>query len=688
MRFDKIVRRDLRAHAWDYALAGAMVAVAVIALATRIDVQDADAHLFRSDTWLVWVLTIAVCVTLIGRRRWPLWALAIGLGLVLPIEFSRQRDTVAFFALVITLYSVAAYLPLRAAFRGLALMLAFYVVLFAAGTIVLTAVPLLGMVFLSVAFAFGLAMRRSRTREQREAEIAIERAAAAIETAEIEAADERLRMAQELHDVVAHSLSVIAVQAGIGAHLIDRQSAEAARSLEAIRSTCATTGTELDRLVAILRHGEVSDSAAAPSVATIATLVEQIRSDELRITLIVEGDLESFPAGLSLAAYRIVQEALTNIVRHAGSAVQATVTIHATGERIELTVDDNGRGHTIHEASTHGGGNGLVGMRERAQMYGGDACAGPRPGGGFRVRATLDTRGENVSTSSMTRVTTAALDPGPRSDRRRLSPLKLDAAVAMVMGVTAVIEVMGGHETAGGPHFTPNDARAMSFRLGCTATLAFRRRYPTLAYAVAWVLALALIVGDYRFGLSTLVLLIALYSVAAHATPWRVRAAAAGTFVGIVIVAWSRPPDLDVAGAVWASVFFAASAITGHVVRRDRDRRTTDLNERQNDASAQTRHARLVLTHERLRIADELGTVLTRSIDAIAGHAEVGSRLVDSDTDATRDVLQTISTISRDALSDLRRLLKHLRTTSEPMSYTPIPSLAEAVGENTVGVLP
>ena len=170
MRFDRIVRRDLRAHAWDYALAGSMVAVALVALVTRIDVQDADAHLFGPDNWVGWVVTIAVCVTLVGRRRWPLRALASALILILPIEFSHQRDTVAFFAVLIALYSVAAYLPLRLAVRGLAQMAAFYVVLVATGTILLTAVPLLGLSLLTVAFASGLAVtanERATTAPQR-----------------------------------------------------------------------------------------------------------------------------------------------------------------------------------------------------------------------------------------------------------------------------------------------------------------------------------------------------------------------------------------------------------------------------------------------------------------------------------------------------------------------------------------
>lgn len=674
MRFDRIVWRDLRAHRWDYALTGAMVAIALLALATRIDVQSADAHLFRPDTWVGWVVTIAVCATLVGRRRWPMETLALGLVLLLPIEFSHQRDTVAFFAVVITLYSVAAYLPLRFALRGVALMAAFYVVLLATGTILLTSVPLIGLLFLTVAFAFGLAVQHSRRSEHRESEIAIGRATAAIEIAEMEAANERLRMAQELHDVVAHSLSVIAVQAGIGAHLMNRLPAEAARSLLAIRSTCDSTGIELGRLVAILRNGTATDSTAAPTIATISTLVEQIRCTDLAVTLNINGDLGAVPAGASLAAYRIVQEALTNIVRHAGSPVHAAVTIEAMDDHIFLAVVDDGRGLTVTDAIAHSGGNGLIGMRERAQMYGGDVQAGPRPGGGFRVRATLDTRAESVAIQPTLPMANPVIDDGPRHDRRRLSPSAWDTALAMIMAVISIVEAAASHPSTAGPHFTPTDAWAISLRLGCAAMLAFRRRYPTASYAVAWVLGLALSIGDYQVGVITLILWIALYSVAAHATSRRVVAAILGTLLGIAMIAASKPPDLSVSGAVWASVFFFASAVLGEVMRRDRGRRATELNERRNDAAARTRHSRLVLTNERLRIADELGTILTRSIDAIALYAEAGSHHVDGDTDAARDALQSISTISRDALNDLRRLLKHLRTASDATNYTPISS--------------
>ena len=383
MRLDRIVRRDLGAHSWDYALAGSMVAVALVALVTRIDVQDADAHLFGPDTWVGWVVTIAVCLTLIGRRRWPLRALASGLLLMLPIEFSHQRDTVAFFAVLITLYSVAAYLPPRLALRGAAQMAAFYVVLIATGTVLLTAVPLLGLLFMTVAFASGLAIQRNRTSEHRESETALERAAAAIETAEVEAAAERLRMAQELHDVVAHSLSVIAVQAGIGAHLIDRRPAEAARSLDAIRSTCDSTGIELDRLVAVLRTGTVPDSTAAPSIAMIATLVEQIRSTDLAVNLNIEGELATVPAGVSLAAYRIVQEALTNVSKYANCS-EVHIDLAGSEGVLTLEVTDDGKGFSL-DAIDKKNSFGLKGLNERAATASGWLDISSTPGKGTAI---------------------------------------------------------------------------------------------------------------------------------------------------------------------------------------------------------------------------------------------------------------------------------------------------------------
>ena len=680
--FTHIVRRDVRAHAWDYGLGAVMVGVALVALVTRIDVQDADAHRFRPDTWWGWAATLAVCASLAGRRRWPLRVLAFALVLVLPLELARHRDTVAFFAVVIVLYSAAAQLAPRLAVRAVAMVAAFYAMLAATGVVVLSSVPVLGPLFLASAFALGLMIHRGRAGQQSDVDAAIERAAAATETAELAAADERLRLAQELHDVVAHSLSVIAVQAGIGAHLIDRRPAEASRALDAIRTTCDTTDRELTRLVDVLRDGGATVSAKAPTIADVAALAEQIRSADLPVDLAIDGDVSTVPAGVSLAAYRIVQEALTNVVRHSGNAAAATVTIRVVGDRVELTIDDNGRGVTVHQPLSSSGGNGLPGMSERARLYGGEVQAGPRPGGGFRVRAVLRLQADDLTGADSAIEARLSTDNGdPTPDRRRFSPWAADAALAVLMAAIAMVDVVAFDSTAAGPNFAPTHLWALSLRVGCAATLAFRRRYPTFAYGVAWAFGLALSIGDYRMSVMVFVLWIGLYSVAAYAPVRHLVVVAVGTCIGIVAIAWWKPPDLTGAGAVWAGVFFAASGVAGYAVRRDRDQRASEVGERQKASAAFALHTRLVLANERLRIADELGTVLTHSIHRIAQHAEVGSRLAVTDARAARSDLQAISSISRDALSDLRRLLKHMRTTTEPPAYAPTPALNDsAVG--------
>ncbi len=698
MRLVPAARRDIRAHPGDYGLAAAMVAVALVALASRIDVQNADEHMFHPDTWWAWAATLTICAALVGRRRWPRAALAVAVALVLPLELARQRDTVAFFAVVIALYSVAAHLPLRRAGWGAVLVATLYAVLAATGTVALSAVPVLGPGFLIAAFALGSLIHRGRARQRHDVEVAIEQAAAAIESDDLRAADERLRLARELHDVVAHSLSVVAIQAGIGAHLVERQPAEAARSLDVIRATCVSTRSELTRLVDVLRHGASSFSPPAsgpppkpPGIGDVAGIVEQIQATGVPVILTLDGDLAAVSDGVSLAGYRIVQEALTNVVRHAGPGAEATVTVGAAGPDLLLVIEDNGRGDTTPAGGAQAGGHGLMGMEERARIYGGAIEAGPRPGGGFRVRTTL--RGD----------TTAAAGPGGGPDgapgsgadgevapgagsgddrpagpdcrrslvgRWRPSPTMVDAGLAAALAVLALVEVVGSHATASGPQFAPTHLGAVVLRLACAATVAGRRRHPSAAYAAAWVPALALSLTDHQVGVMVFVLWIGLYSVAAYAPRRHLAAAVAGTGAGLVVVARFHPPDLTGAGAIWAAVFFAASAIAGHVVRQDRDRRRAELEERTSAAAARTRQARLALVTERLRIADELSAVISRSIDTIALRADAGPGIAPG-SGAERAALEAISLISRDALGDLRRLLAHLRTPGEPASHHP-----------------
>ena len=230
--------------------------------------------------------------------------------------------------------------------------------------------------------------RRSYTAQLEQA-AELERARA--EQARRAVAEERLRLARELHDVVAHSISVIAVQSGVGAHVAKTQPEEAAKALAAIEATSRAALTELRRLLGVLRQDDEPEGSLAPvpGLADLEGLLAEVAKAGLAVRLQVEGTPSPLPAGVDLSAYRIVQEALTNVVKHAGP-VRAQVTIRYRDQEIRVEVIDDGRGVA---APTGDGrarvGHGLIGMRERVAVFGGDLETGPRPDGGFRVAARL-----------------------------------------------------------------------------------------------------------------------------------------------------------------------------------------------------------------------------------------------------------------------------------------------------------
>jgi signal transduction histidine kinase len=248
-----------------------------------------------------------------------------------------------------------------------------------------TGLALSGAVYAG-AYLFGSTVRNRRLYlgelEARAAELERERD----EEAKRAVAEERLRIAQELHDVVAHSMGVIAVQAGVGAHVIDQDPEEAKRSLESIAGTSRTTLTEIRRLLGVLRGDQHAAYQPAPGLADLDRLVAELGTVGLPVDLAVDGVADDVPPGVDLTAYRIVQEALTNVLKHAGPDARATVVVGYEPGALRLAVDDDGRG--VNGATT-GGGHGILGMRERVGVYGGTLTAASRVGGGFRVEARL-----------------------------------------------------------------------------------------------------------------------------------------------------------------------------------------------------------------------------------------------------------------------------------------------------------
>ncbi|MGY1794563.1 sensor histidine kinase [Geodermatophilus sp. SYSU D00525] len=200
---------------------------------------------------------------------------------------------------------------------------------------------------------------------------------------------ERARIAREMHDVVAHSLSVVIAQAD-GGRYAGRTDPEAATgALEAIAATGRQALTDMRALLGVLREDRREEYAPQPDVAAVPALVDDVRASGLDVDLLVEGEPRPMAAGPQLAAYRIVQESLTNVLKHAGPSGRAWVRLHWRPDSLELSVLDDGRGAAAAVAEGDGHGQGLRGMHERAQLHRGRLEAGPRAGGGWRVYAVL-----------------------------------------------------------------------------------------------------------------------------------------------------------------------------------------------------------------------------------------------------------------------------------------------------------
>ncbi|MFF6996704.1 sensor histidine kinase [Streptomyces sp. NPDC008313] len=226
----------------------------------------------------------------------------------------------------------------------------------------------------------------ARVRREQWARERAERAQAARRRAD----EERLRIARELHDVLAHSISVINVQAGVGLALLDSDPEQARGALTTIKAASKEALGEVRQVLATLRAPGEAPRAPAPGLDRLPELVEQAASAGLTVATETEGASVSLPPGTDLAAFRIVQEALTNVVRHSGSR-HARVLVSRTEGALRLRVDDDG---PATGADAGGSGNGLAGMRERAAALGGTIEAGPRDDGGFRVLAVLPLRAE------------------------------------------------------------------------------------------------------------------------------------------------------------------------------------------------------------------------------------------------------------------------------------------------------
>lgn len=377
------IRTILERHLFG-ALVVVMTGAGIAEVWLNTDIQGSPAGLT--------VIALLWGAPLLARGRWPVAAptavlLLIGVqALIWPHSVGYSFSTFVMAALAVGLYG--ANLGSRnARLLGAALALSMVLIVVgvdpeAAWTDLLSTVPILG-----VAWLVGHTYRSStrRTAELRERADRLERERETEARAAV--AEERARIAREMHDVVAHSLSVMVVQAEAAEAMLDVDPERARRPLSSVQDTGRSALGELRRMLGALREAGEDGALLAPQPGLdgLGDLVESVRAAGLLVSVHVDGEPRPLPPGVDLSAYRIVQEGLTNALKHAGPA-RADVLVRYGDRELELRVSDDGRGH---DPGANGGGHGLVGMRERVALYGGELEAGPRPEGGFRLRARL-----------------------------------------------------------------------------------------------------------------------------------------------------------------------------------------------------------------------------------------------------------------------------------------------------------
>ncbi|MFF7990052.1 sensor histidine kinase [Kitasatospora xanthocidica] len=341
--------------------------------------------------WPAWVylLAVATAVPLPWRRRAPLTVLAVSSAAEIALSvLAHSANAQVPLAGVIGLYTVAERCSDRARWSVLGITVV--------GNVLGTHSPN-GMVFSLLTsvgcFVFGSLVRAQRQLARVQAERARETGERAASDAARAVAEERARIAREMHDILAHAVSLMVIQAEAGPVVVRNDPDRAIRAFDTIADAGRDAMVQLRRVLGVLKDPEAGRQLAPqPRLAELADVAERVRGAGLRVELELPEDRGGLPADVQAAAYRIVQEALTNTVKHAG-ADRAAIRVRRTGEALEVVVSDNGRG--VPPAADRAvvgwsGGRGLVGIRERAAACGGRAEAGPGPGGrGFLVSARL-----------------------------------------------------------------------------------------------------------------------------------------------------------------------------------------------------------------------------------------------------------------------------------------------------------
>jgi signal transduction histidine kinase len=360
----------------------ALAALAFLALgwiSSGAPTQSDPDFRFTPRDWVFVLLLVLATLPYAWRRRWPAVAFLVSLLSTTTLWLLGYNAGALPSLLLVGAYFVAVARPVREVLVCSGVALGCFAVLWWAGGAPYEAREAVASV-IAVGASVGLG-RAGRLR----ADLAEARAQAAEEAAGRRSSEERLRVARELHDIIGHSLGTIAVQAGVGRHLMATEPEKAAEALDNIARISRSSLDEVRAVVASLREGEPSYHPA-PGLADLPDLVETARLAGVTVELTLPDDVETVPRQTGVAVYRITQEALTNVVRHAHASA-ASVHVSDRDGHVEVAIRDDGRGGDNRVGPITG--HGITGMRERAEALGGTLSAGPLPEGGFLVTASL-----------------------------------------------------------------------------------------------------------------------------------------------------------------------------------------------------------------------------------------------------------------------------------------------------------
>ena len=479
--------------------------------------------------------------------------------------------------------------------------------------------------------------------------------------------EERSRIARELHDIVAHCVSVMVVQT-VGARTVAQQDLALARgALKVVESNRREALVELRRTVGVLRRdGDPLAGSAAPGLSELGALVDRARAAGVPVELHVVGRRTELPAAIELVAYRVIQEALTNVIKHAGDATARVTVSYGDGELV-LEVSDTGSTSAAGPAEI-GSGHGMPGMRERVRLCGGELRAGPRLGGGFEVRARIP----------LDETLAPVVTPRPHEpDRYVVAPLDrlrwpwLDPLLAAVALVVLELEVLGAHPRRGPL------ALAIIVVAGIPLATVWRRRFPVwfaVAVTVFWVTATQLALPKHA-GITLSIWAFVLYTLAA----WTQRRTAVLWLAGAVgLFTLEQALGRNNASAVlYAGLAFLLCAAwgCGRMIRARRSmiRQLQQLSARL--AAEREDRARLAVAGERSRIARELHAVVARSVTAMVVESEAAATLLGHDLNRADVVMAAIESTGRQALTDMRRILGVLRHPDETGEREPQPGV-------------